>query len=67
MFNNNTLDLYRYLTQLKQTLIIEENICIKNNSKNKSSNTTLSMRIYNAIMNIMHVIMYLRLCIHCLK
>ncbi len=35
--------------------------------KTNSSSTTLSMRIYKAIMKILYVIMYLRLCIHCLK
>ncbi len=30
LFNNNTLCLYACLTQLKQALKIEENICIKN-------------------------------------
>ncbi len=35
--------------------------------KKISSSTTLSMRIYKLIMTILHVIMYLRLCIHCLK
>ncbi len=33
IFNNNTLDLYIYLTQLKQVLKIEENICRKNNNE----------------------------------
>ncbi len=28
---NNTLDLYTWLTQLKKTLKIAENVCIKNN------------------------------------
>ncbi len=31
LFNNNTLDLYVCLTQLKQALKIEENICRKKN------------------------------------
>ncbi len=35
IFNNNTLDLYTCLNQLKQDLKIEENICIKNNKKEK--------------------------------
>ncbi len=35
LFNNNTLDLYTCLTQLKQALKIEENKCIKNNKKEK--------------------------------
>ncbi len=35
LFNNNTLDLYACLNQLKQTLTIEENICIKNNNEEK--------------------------------
>ncbi len=34
LFNNNTLDLYVCLTQLKQALQIEENICRKNNEDN---------------------------------
>ena len=33
LFNNNTLDLYVCLTQLKQALKIEENICRKNNNE----------------------------------
>ncbi len=33
LFNYNTLDLYVYLTQLKQALKIEENICRKNNNE----------------------------------
>ncbi len=33
LFNNNTLDLYVCLTQLKQALRIEENICRKNNNE----------------------------------
>ncbi len=33
LFNNNTLDLYDCLTQIKQTLQIEENTCIKNKNK----------------------------------
>ncbi len=33
LFNNNTLDLYVCLTQLKEALKIEENICRKNNNE----------------------------------
>ncbi len=33
LFNNNTLDIYFCLTQLKQALKIEENICSKNNNE----------------------------------
>ncbi len=33
LFNNNTLDLYVCLTQLKQAWKIEENICRKNNNE----------------------------------
>ncbi len=35
LFNNNTLELYICLTQLKQALKIEENICKKNNNEVK--------------------------------
>ncbi len=35
LFNDNTLDLYACLIQLKQTLKIEEHICIKNNNEDK--------------------------------
>ncbi len=35
LFNNNTLDLYDCLTQLKQALQIEENIFIKNKNEEK--------------------------------
>ncbi len=35
LINNNTLDLYACLNQLKQVLKIEEDICIKNNKKEK--------------------------------
>ncbi len=35
VFNNNTLDLYICLTQLKQALKIEENISRKNNNEDK--------------------------------
>ncbi len=35
LFNNNTLDLYACLTQLKQALKTEENICIKNKNEEK--------------------------------
>ncbi len=55
------------LTQLKQALKTEENICIKIIRKKHFSGTTLSMKIYKAIMKILYVIMYLRLCIRCLK
>ncbi len=40
---------------------------IKIIGKKNSSSTTLSMRIYKAIMKILCVLMYLILCIHCLK
>ncbi len=33
LFNNNTLDLYICLTQLKQAMKIEEHICIKNDNE----------------------------------
>ncbi len=33
LFNNDALDLYVCLTQLKQALQIEENICRKNNNE----------------------------------
>ncbi len=46
LFNNNTLDLYVCLTQLKQALKIEH-ICRKKIMKTISSNFTLSMRNYN--------------------
>ncbi len=35
LFNNNTLDLYACLNQLKQPLKTEENICKTNNKKEK--------------------------------
>ncbi len=35
LFNNNTLDLYTCLNQLKQALETEENICNKNNKREK--------------------------------
>ncbi len=35
IFNNNTLDLYACLNQLKQALRTEENICKTNNKKEK--------------------------------
>ncbi len=35
LFNNNTLDLYTCLNQVKQALKIEENICKTNNKKEK--------------------------------
>ncbi len=34
-FNDNTLDLFACLIQLKQALKIEEHICIKNNNEDK--------------------------------
>ncbi len=67
LFNNNILDLYTCLNQLKQALKTEENICKKIIRKKNSSSKTLSMRIYKAVMNILYVTMYLILCIHCLK
>ncbi len=67
LFSNNTLDLYACLNQLKQALKTEEKICKTNNKKENSPNTTLSMRIYKAIMKILYVIMHLRLCIYSLK
>ncbi len=47
IFNNNTLDLYVCMTQLKQASKIEENICIK-----------IKMIIDKTTMDGMHVIMY---------
>ncbi len=38
LFNNNTLDLYACLAQLKQALKREENICKKNKNKEKFFN-----------------------------
>ncbi len=35
LFNNNTLDLYTCLNQLKEALKTEEKICNKNNKKEK--------------------------------
>ncbi len=35
LFNNNTLDLYTCLNQLKQALKTEEKMCNKNNKKEK--------------------------------
>ncbi len=35
LFNNNTLDLYACLNQLKQALKTEKKLCIKNNKKEK--------------------------------
>ncbi len=67
LFINDTLDLYPCLIQLKQALKAEENIYKKIIRKKNSWSTTLSMIIYKAIMKILYVIMYLRLCIHCLK
>ncbi len=60
-------DLYTCLNQLKQALKTEEKYVIKIIRKKNSSSTTLSMRIYKAIMKILYVIIYLILCIHCLK
>ncbi len=60
-------DLYTCLNQLKQALKMEENIYKTNNKKENSSSTPLSMRIYKAIMKKLYVIIYLILCIHCLK
>ncbi len=47
LFNNNTLDLYVCLTQLKQALKIETNIFRKKHNEDIFSNFTLSMRNYN--------------------
>ncbi len=47
LFNNNALDLYVCLTQLKQALKIEENICRKNNNEDKFFKFHLSMRNYD--------------------
>ena len=33
MFNNNDIDFYDYLYELKYKLQIERNICIKNNNE----------------------------------
>ncbi len=51
LFNNNTLDLYACLTQLKQALIIEEHIlCIKTIMHTYFSTSTLSLRTYKTKM-----------------
>ncbi len=47
LFDNNALDLYSRLTQLKQALKIEENICRKNNNEDKFFKFHLSMRNYD--------------------
>ncbi len=68
LFNNNTLDLYTWLNQIKQVLKTDENIFKKNNNKKKPRKYNfIYENLYLAIMKILYVIMYLRLCIHCPK
>ncbi len=55
LFNNNMLDLYACMTQLKQELTIVENICIKIIMKKNFTNSTLSMKKCKPIMTLMHV------------
>ncbi len=59
LFNNNMLDLYACLIQLKQALKNRRKYMLyKIKKKNISSNSTLFIIIYETTMEAIHVIMY---------